>query len=221
MFDFRRKDAAAGANGETIAQEEVDTTTTPSKEGNMAAQEGVLPTYRVNHNGHRVTKGINPDGESGRSFFHPWHFFRICFRSSSHVSAAVNILWPIVPAAIAVKYSRKDLNVAIFTLSYIAMVPCANLIGFAGQELARKLPRVLGILFETTLGSIVEIVLFIVLLTRTENQIPVIKAAILGSILSTMLLCLGLCFFFGGLRRTEQSFHESVSEVGNGLLLTA
>jgi Ca2+:H+ antiporter len=101
------------------------------------------------------------------------------------------------------------------------MVPCANLVGFAGQELARKLPRVLGILFETTLGSIVEIILFIVLLTRTESQISVIKAAILGSILSTMLLCLGLCFFFGGLRRTEQSFHESVSEVGNGLLLTA
>lgn len=219
MFDFRRKDGAAGANGETIAQEEVDTTIPISKERSTAVQEGVLPTHRVNHNGHRVTRGIHPDGESGRSFFHPWHFFRICFRSSSYASAAVNILWPAVPAAIAVKYARDDLNVAIFTLSYIAMVPCANLIGFAGQELARKLPRVFGILFETTLGSIVEIVLFMVLLTK--NQFEVIQAAILGSILSTMLLCLGLCFFFGGLRRTEQSFHESVSEVGNGLLLTA
>lgn len=219
MFDFRRKDGAAGANGDTITREEVDTTIPTSKEGNMVVQEGVLPTHRVNHNGHRVTKGIHPDGESGRSFFHPWHFFRICFRSSSHVSAAVNILWPIVPAAIAVKYTRDDLYVTIFTLSYIAMVPCANLIGFAGQELARKLPRVFGILFETTLGSVVEIVLFMVLLTK--NQFDVIQAAILGSILSTMLLCLGLCFFFGGLRRAEQSFHESVSEVGNGLLLTA
>jgi Ca2+:H+ antiporter len=131
----------------------------------------------------------------------------------------VNILWPLVPAAIAVKYARGDLNLAVFILSYMAMVPCANLVGFAGQELGRKLPRVIGILSETTLGSIVEIVLFMVLLTRDE--FVVIQAAILGSILSTMLLCLGLCFFFGGMRRDEQVFEEAVSEVGNGLLLTA
>jgi len=124
-----------------------------------------------------------------------------------------------VPAALAVRYARKDLGVIIFALNYIAMVPCANLIGFAGQELARKLPRVFGILIETTLGSIVEIILFMVLLDR--DQFPVIQAAILGSILATLLLCLGMCFFVGGLKRDEQKFDETVSEVGSGLLLTA
>jgi len=49
----------------------------------------------------------------------------------------------------------------------------------------------------------------------------VIQAAILGSILATMLLCLGLCFFAGGLRRDEQSFNEAVSEAGSGLLFVA
>lgn len=107
----------------------------------------------------------------------------------------------------------------IFALNYVAMVPCANLIGFAGQELARKLPRVFGILTETTLGSIVEIILFMVLLQK--DQIPVIQAAILGSILATLLLCLGMCFFAGGLLRDEQKFDETVSETGSGLLLTA
>jgi Ca2+:H+ antiporter len=99
------------------------------------------------------------------------------------------------------------------------MVPCANLVGFAGQELARKLPRVAGILIETTLGSVVEIVLFIVLLKN--NEFGVIRDAILGSILATLLLCLGMCFFVGGMRRDEQNFDEAVSEVGNGLLMTA
>lgn len=51
--------------------------------------------------------------------------------------------------------------------------------------------------------------------------IPVIRAAILGSILANVLLCLGMCFFMGGLRRDEQEFHEVVSEVGSGLLLVA
>ncbi len=58
-----------------------------------------------------------------------------------------------------------------------------------------------------------------ILLKRGLYQ--VIQAAILGSILATMLLCLGLCFFFGGLRWHEQTFDEVVSEAGSGLLLTA
>lgn len=115
--------------------------------------------------------------------------------------------------------SLPEQHVLIFTLSYIAMAPCANLIGFAGQELARKLPHVLGVLIETTVGSIVEIILFMVLLSK--DQFLVIKAAILGSILATMLLCLGVCFFVGGLYHEEQSFSDTISEAGSGLLLTA
>jgi len=80
-------------------------------------------------------------------------------------------------------------------------------------------PKVAGVLIENTLGSVVELILFMVLLTR--DQYPVIKSAVLGSILATMLLCLGLCFFAGGLRRGEQEFSDTVSEVGCGILLTA
>jgi Ca2+:H+ antiporter len=224
MVGFLHRSTTGDMNGETPSQGEVDVTHNGSKEGADLAkgtqeQSTILPTHRVNHNGHRVTRGIHPDGESGRSWIHPWHFIRICFRSSSNASAVVNILWPFVPAGIAYNYARPDLPLVIFSLNYIGMVPCANLVGFAGQELARKLPRVVGILLETTLGSIVEIVLFMILLSRDEYD--VIRAAIVGSILSTMLLCLGMCFFVGGIKRAEQSFDESVGEVGNGLLLTA
>jgi Ca2+:H+ antiporter len=76
---------------------------------------------------------------------------------------------------------------------------------------------------ETFLGGIVEIVLFMVLLHNdvNNNLIPVIRSAILGSILANLLLCLGFCFFAGGLRREEQEFDEVISEVGHGLLLMA
>ncbi|KAM7211082.1 hypothetical protein V8F06_013538 [Rhypophila decipiens] len=170
---------------------------------------------------------VRPEGQSGRSGFHPFHFLAITFRSASWVSRIVNVLWPLVPAAIALKYTRNSHHndLAIFILSYLAMIPCANLIGFAGGELAKKVPHVLGVLLETTLGSIVEIVLFMVLISREPTDkvdyIQVIQAAILGSILATMLLCLGLCFIAGGIKRDEQSFSEAVSEAGSGLLLTA
>ena len=66
---------------------------------------------------------VREEGESGRSGFHPWHFFRIVFRSSSLASRAVNVLWPVVPAAIAVRYAAPEQQLAIFILAYIAMVP--------------------------------------------------------------------------------------------------
>lgn len=162
---------------------------------------------------------INAKGDSGRRGFHPWKFLRINFRSASRASLLCNLLWPVVPAALAVRYALPDRHILIFTLAYIAMVPCANLVGFAGQELSRKLPHVVGVLTEVTCGSIVEIILFMVLLSK--DYFYVIKAAILGSILATMLLCLGFCFFVGGVRRHEQTFSDAVSETGSGLLLTA
>ena len=205
--------------------------THPQPDGQPHSHHAHLPMY--NHNGHRVTPGIQPAGESGRRGVHPWHLLGICARSTSTASAMVNVLWPVVPAAIAVHFARPDWHVAGFVLDYIAMVPAANLIGFAGQELARKLPKVFGVVLETTLGSIVEIILFMVLITRAhhaeqngnaesmEGYLSVIRAAILGSILANLLLCLGMCFFVGGMIREEQVFHEAVSEVGNGLLLVA
>lgn len=180
---------------------------------------GRLPIY--NHNGHRVTRGIHPDGESGRKGIHPLHFLRICFRSTSSASKFVNFLWPFVPAAIAIHFARPDLHLWIFILNYVAMVPAANLIGFAGQELARKVPKVFGVIMETTLGSVVEIVLFMVLISKGNDSVPVIRAAILGSILANLLLCLGMCFLVGGIRREDQEFHEAISEVGSGLMLVA
>ena len=47
------------------------------------------------------------------------------------------------------------------------------------------------------------------------------QAAILGSILANLLLCLGLCFFVGGIRYEKQVFDAGISEVGCGLLLVA
>lgn len=177
---------------------------------------------RFNHNGHEVHPWVQPEGESGRSGIHPLKFLSICFKSSCTLSMVVNVLWPMVPVAIALHFARPDLHLAVFITNYIAMVPAANLVGFAGQEFARKLPKAAGAVVETTFGSVVEIILFMVLLkTGHDTNVQVIRAAILGSILANMLLCLGACFFAGGLRREEQEFHPAISETGSGLMLVA
>lgn len=177
-----------------------------------------------------IPQHIHPDGESGRTGFQFNHFLNVSWRSGSNAAKYVNLLWPFVIVAIVLHFATPGSHIAIFVTSYIAMVPVANLLGFAGQEFARKMPKVSGILIETAFGSIVEIILFIILIAKHRpshgdseegNLIPVIQAAILGSILTNLLLCLGLCFFVGGLRQASQKFHASVSEVGSGLLLVA
>ncbi|EME79613.1 uncharacterized protein MYCFIDRAFT_142553 [Pseudocercospora fijiensis CIRAD86] len=178
--------------------------------------------HRVNHNGHKVTPGIQPDGESGRSWFHPIYFFKIVWKSSCTASKWTNILWPFTLAALVLHFHYPEHKLWIFITSYVGMVPAANLVGFAGQELARKIPKVAGVLLETTFGSVVEIILFMVLLNQAgDRNVPVIRAAILGSILANLLMCLGLCFFVGGIFHPQQTFHEAISEVGSNLMLVA
>jgi Ca2+:H+ antiporter len=199
---FRRNDASQPAttsrDGQTYANphdqekaNEPEDTVRPNK----------LPSYnahghRVNHQGHRVTRGIEPDGESGRSWINPMHMAKICWRSASVYSKWVNILWPFTIAALVLYFNyRYTQELWIFITAYIGMVPAANLVGFAGQELARKLPKVWGVILETTFGSIVEIILFMVLIRSADtepNNISVIRAAILGSILANLLFCLGM-----------------------------
>lgn len=198
-----------------------------STEEKGTQHQSIFPSLEANHPSRYVLGLFRVDsaGESGRTGFHPLHFFRVVFKSVCTASMMVNVLWPFVPAAIVMHFARPDLHVWVFSLNYIAMVPSANVLGFAGGELAKKLPKTLGVLLETGLSCSVELVLFMVLLHNDKkeegNLIPVIQAAILGSILANLLLCLGTCFFVGGLRRNEQVFHEAISEVGTGLLLVA
>ncbi len=211
---------------------------TDSQSPLLANDEDSRPNSNHDHeDGGLLT--IHHEGESHRSGISPGSFVKILWRSSSQVSMMVNILWPFVPLAIILHILPGQhpvtLDKWVFTTAYIGMVPAANMLGFAGQELARKMPKVAGILIETALGSIVEIVLFIILIVKHTdpeqddssaeegNLIPVIQAAILGSILTNLLLCLGLCFFFGGIRNHEktQNFSAAISEVGSGLLLVA
>lgn len=179
-----------------------------------------LPSYK--HRGHKICWSVRPEGESGRSGIQPIHFFKIIWKSSCLASQWVNVLWPFVPTAMALFWARPEQYLWIFITSYIAMVPAANLIGFAGSQLAQKLPKVLGVVLETTLGSIVEIILFMVLLKHYNHKgVSIIQAAILGSILANLLLCLGMCFYVGGLFREDQTFHDAVSDTGSNLMLVA
>lgn len=63
--------------------------------------------------------------------------------------------------------------------------------------------------------------LIVAIIALTKNEITVVQTSLIGSILSNLLLVLGMCFFFGGLRRSEQYFNETVAQTAASLLALA
>src|SRR5215831_4211842 len=109
--------------------------------------------------------------------------------------------------------------VLVFVLACLAIVPLAGLIGRATDQLAIHAgPRVGGLL-NATFGNITELIIAI-LLVRAQ-QFDVVKASLIGSILSNLLLVLGASYLAGGLRFTEQRFSARAVAVHSSSLLLA
>lgn len=144
---FRREQRVAHARepraNDKVATNESSQNGTNEKTTNADGTAGGEP-YLPTHNGNTAkptTRGIRPAGESGRRGFHPWHFIKISARSISTLSAATNVLWPFVPAAIVLHFLGGDHHVWTFATAYIGMVPAASLLGFAGSEFVSGIPQ--------------------------------------------------------------------------------
>uniref|UniRef100_A0A6U4DQR1 Sodium/calcium exchanger membrane region domain-containing protein n=1 Tax=Phaeomonas parva TaxID=124430 RepID=A0A6U4DQR1_9STRA len=90
----------------------------------------------------------------------------------------------------------------VFWLNFLSMVPLASMLGDFTEELALHTGETIGGLINATFGNAVEVVVAIQALCA--NQIRVVQASMLGSVLSNLLLVLGTCFFAGGLVQDEK-----------------
>eukprot|EP00747_Dinoflagellata_sp_TGD_P087543 gnl/TRDRNA2_/TRDRNA2_163667_c0_seq2.p1 gnl/TRDRNA2_/TRDRNA2_163667_c0~~gnl/TRDRNA2_/TRDRNA2_163667_c0_seq2.p1 ORF type:complete len:400 (-),score=87.83 gnl/TRDRNA2_/TRDRNA2_163667_c0_seq2:97-1164(-) len=91
------------------------------------------------------------------------------------------------------------------------MVPLAKILGDATEELAACLQNdMLSGLLNATFGNAVEMIMTINLLINHEYL--VVKCTLLGSMLSNMLLVLGMSFLAGGLTRSSSGSGTGSSE---------
>ncbi|KAL9607240.1 MAG: hypothetical protein Q9167_007828 [Letrouitia subvulpina] len=112
----------------------------------------------------------------------------------------MNVLLAFVPAGIAVKVAGINPNV-VFAINAIAIIPLAGLLTHATESVASEMGDTIGALMNITFGNAVELIIFIALV---KNEIRIVQASLLGSILANLLLILGMCFLLGGLRFREQ-----------------
>ncbi|UPK98648.1 hypothetical protein LCI18_009583 [Fusarium solani-melongenae] len=128
----------------------------------------------------------------------------------------LNVLLIFVPVGIAVSQVNGIHGGVVFALNAIAIIPLAGLLAFATESVARKMGDALGALLNVTFGNAVELIIFIIALVK--NEIRIVQASLLGSILANLLLILGMGFFLGGLRYREQIYNSTVTQMSACLL---
>ncbi|KAK3184599.1 hypothetical protein Dsin_031885 [Dipteronia sinensis] len=152
------------------------------------------------------------------------------YMSSSHgvigsikivvLSTKLNILMIFGPIAIIVDKTSGSHGL-VFLFSLLGIIPLAERLGFATEQLAFFTGPTVGGLLNATFGNATELIISIYALQNGMTR--VVQQSLLGSILSNMLLVLGCAFFCGGfvITKRDQKFNTAVTTMSSGLLLMA
>ncbi|XP_020216289.1 vacuolar cation/proton exchanger 5 [Cajanus cajan] len=135
-------------------------------------------------------------------------------------SNKLNLLMPFGPLAILVQKFTGHLG-WVFGLSLLGIMPLAERLGYATEQLAFYTGDTVGGLLNATFGNATELIISIYALKNGMTR--VVQLSLLGSILSNMLLVLGCAFLCGGIvfNKKEQVFNKASASVNSGLLLMA
>lgn len=130
----------------------------------------------------------------------------------------INVLLVLVPVGIALNYTSVS-RTAVFVVNFMAIIPLAAMLSYATEEIALRTGETLGGLLNASFGNAVELIVAIIALVHDE--VTIVQTSLIGSMLSNLLLVMGMCFFFGGINRIEQKFNEVVAQTAASLLALA
>ncbi|EYU34384.1 hypothetical protein ABFS82_13G052800 [Erythranthe guttata] len=135
-------------------------------------------------------------------------------------SNKLNLLLPCGPLAIVVDKLTNH-HGWVFFLSLLGIIPLAERLGWATEQLAFFTGPTVGGLLNATFGNATELI--ISMRAMKSGMIRVVQQSLLGSILSNMLLVLGCALLGGGIVhfKREQVFNKSSAAMDSGLLLMA
>jgi Ca2+:H+ antiporter len=131
------------------------------------------------------------------------------------------LLWLLVfvPAVFIVEKLKHDAHALLFVLTLLAIVPLAALLSHATESVAAKTGDAVGGLLNATLGNLTELVIALTALRAGEYML--VKASIVGAIVTNSLFMLGASFFLGGLKFHEQEFNRGSARLQACLLFLA
>lgn len=138
----------------------------------------------------------------------------------------------LVPIPLVLRFAAAP-DLAVFAAAGVAVIPLANLMGHATEELSKRAGPGIGGLLNATMGNATELIIALIALARAaslaaagngpaaDRLVEVVKASITGSIIGNLLLILGLSMLVGGLRHRVQRFSARAAELQVTLLVLA
>ncbi|AOA65004.1 Vacuolar membrane antiporter with Ca2+/H+ and K+/H+ exchange activity [Komagataella phaffii CBS 7435] len=127
----------------------------------------------------------------------------------------LNILLFLFPFGLLVDYLGWS-ALWVFSFNFLVIIPLAAILSYSTEQLSERVGQTLGGLLNATFGNAIELI--VSLIAIRQNQIRVVQASMLGSILSNLLLVLGCCFVAGGYNREQQRFNQTVAQTMSSLL---
>jgi len=131
----------------------------------------------------------------------------------------INLLLVCVPAGIVLGALGNMPPTAVFIVNFLAIIPLAKLLGNSTESVAVYAGQSIGALLNASFGNAVELILGILALTK--GLIDVVQGSLIGSVLSNLLLVLGMCFVVGGSKYKIQTFNKQAAQMSSGILLMA
>lgn len=130
----------------------------------------------------------------------------------------LKLLLIFVPVAIIAELAGAD-PLLLFVVAALGIIPLADLIGEATEELAHHTGPKIGGLLNATLGNAAELI--ITIFAIREGLLDLVKASIVGSIIGNLLLVMGLSLLVGGLKHGLQKFDPRTAGLNATLLILA
>jgi len=115
---------------------------------------------------------------------------------------------------------RLEFNSAmIFTFNFLAIVPLAGILGAATESMASHTGEMIGGLLNATFGNAVEMIMC--MQAVKAGLVEVVQGNLLGSVLSNLLLVLGMAIFCAGLKYNNRQFNAIGAAANMSCLVVA
>ncbi|HEU4993588.1 MAG TPA: calcium/proton exchanger [Gemmatimonadaceae bacterium] len=131
----------------------------------------------------------------------------------------MNFLLLLIPLSLLLEHVFHAPEPWVFIVSALSIIPLAEWIRRATEQLAATVGSAIGGLLNVTFGNAAELILALFVLRA--GQAHVVKAQITGAIIGNSLLGLGLAIVAGSVGREKQTFsRERAGQLSSMLVLT-
>jgi Ca2+/H+ antiporter len=139
---------------------------------------------------------------------------------STHNSNNKLMTWLMLCGPLAILGDVFQIGEAVcFSLAGLALIPCAERLSFVTEQVAMHTNGTIGALLNATFGNAPELLIAVAALR--SGYYRVVQLAMLGSMLTNLILVFGVACFIGGCRWQVQTLRITSGNVNVGMLFLA